>query len=91
MVKQDKDKDSKARPSDAKIQGEGDYEAARRYNEKTKEHAQSGDADQAAKDAEPASRGEQHDMEKAEEKGRERAKEEDPLLDHPDRISKEGK
>jgi hypothetical protein len=89
MVKKTQDKT--AQPKGTKVQGEGDYEAARRYNEKTQEHAQSGEADQAAKDAEPASRGEKRELEKAEQEGRDRAKEEDPLLEHPDRISKEGK
>jgi hypothetical protein len=89
MVK--KTRNDTVQPKGTKVQGEGDYDAARRYNEKTQEHAQSGEADQAAKDAEPASRGEQRELENAEQKGRDRAKEEDPLLEHPDRISKEGK
>ena len=54
----------------AKNQGEGDREAARHYDEKTREFVESGKVDEAARDAEP-------DPE-AEEKGRERAKEFDP-------------
>lgn len=54
----------------AKNQGEGDREAARHYDEKTREFVESGKVDEAARDAEPDS--------EAEEKGRERAKEFDP-------------
>lgn len=75
----------------SKIQGEGDYEAARRYNEKTREHAASGQSERQARDAEPADRAEQRDLENAEQRGRERAKDEDPLLDDPEKIDREGK
>lgn len=54
----------------AKNQGEGDREAARHYDEKTREYVESGKVDQAARDAEA-------DPE-AEEQGKERAKEFDP-------------
>lgn len=54
----------------AKNQGEGDREAARHYDEKTREFVDSGKVDEAARNAE--------DDPKAEEKGKERAKEFDP-------------
>ena len=63
-----------------KVQGEGDYEAARRYNESTREHARSGKVDEAAEAARPKTPGEAADLERAEEAGRSRAKEEDPNL-----------
>jgi hypothetical protein len=74
----------------SKVQGEGDYEAARRYDEKTREHVKSHDIEQEARDAEPANRGEERDMERAEEIGKQRAKEEDPLLEHPENIGGAG-
>ena len=74
----------------SKVQGEGDYDAARRYDEKTREHVESHDIEQEARDAEPASRGEERDMERAEEIGKQRAKEEDPLLEHPENMGGAG-
>ena len=83
----------KAKPKDGgggkpqgKVQGEGDYEAGRRYDEKAREFAQRGDVEQAARDAEPQSRGEERELEQAEEKGRQRAKEEDRLLNRPQDV-----
>ena len=83
---QDKDAQqrAKAQPetagSGSKIQGEGDYEAGRHYDEKTREYVKSHDVEQAARAAAPANAAEARTMEQAEEKGRERAKEEDRLL-----------
>ncbi len=73
------------------VQGEGDYKAARRYNEATKEFVEDNDVDEAARDAKPESVGEQRQMERAEEQGRHRAKDEDPLLDRPEDIQKDGR
>ena len=67
--------------SQSKIQGEGDYDAARRYNESTREHAHSGKVDEAAEAARPKTPAEAAELERAEEAGRARAKEEDPNLD----------
>lgn len=58
-----------ANDKDTKIQGEGDYEAARRYIEKTDRFAHSGQVDTAAATAKPSSRKEQRDLESAEEEG----------------------
>lgn len=74
----------------SKVQGEGDYEAARRYNESAREYVQQHDVAEAARDAEPQSADEQQQMERAERAGKERAKDEDPLLDHPESIDKQG-
>ena len=68
------------------VQGEGDYKAARRYNEATREFVKDEDVAGAARDAEPQSAGEQQQIERAERAGRERAKDEDPLLDRPEDI-----
>ena len=69
-----------------KVQGEGDYDAARRYEEKLRDHVQHHDVEKEARDAAPASEGEERDMEQAEEQGKRRAKEEDALLDRPEDV-----
>ncbi len=68
------------------VQGEGDYKAARRYNEATREFAKDEDVAEAARDAEPKDAQEEQQIEHAEQSGRERAKDEDPLLDRPEDI-----
>jgi hypothetical protein len=65
---------------DSKIQGEGDYEAARRYEEASKRYAESGKAPDAAKKASPGSPQEAEDMRRAEEEGKSHAKGEDPQV-----------
>ena len=74
--------------SENEVQGEGDYRAARRYNEATREFVEDEDVAEAARDAEPQSEREQQQLERAEQAGRQRAKDEDPLLDHPEDIVK---
>ena len=56
------------------IQGEGDYEAARRYRKEVKEFVDSADIDKAAHDAAPKSPDEQREMEEAERRGRSHSK-----------------
>jgi len=56
-------------------QGEGDREAARRYNEATREHARSADVEQEARDAAEQDPGE---AAQSEAEGRARARENDP-------------
>ncbi len=75
--------------SKGEVQGEGDYKAARRYNEATRDFVEDEDVAEAARDAEPQSEREQQQLERAEQAGRQRAKEEDPLLDHPEDIAKD--
>jgi hypothetical protein len=88
-MKQQK-QDPKQQPnSEDKIQGEGDYEAARRYDEKAREYVKTHNVEQAARDAEPRNEGEERDMERAEEQGKRRAKDEDPLLEHPDNVGQQ--
>lgn len=72
--------------SQGKVQGEGDYDAARRYDEKLRDHVKNHDVEREARDAEPRSEGEEREMEQAEEDGMRRAKEEDSLLEHPEGI-----
>jgi hypothetical protein len=61
----DKDKD---------LQGEGNYDAARRYDEKTRAFVRSGRVPDAAEQAKPHSDAEAGEMERAEEKGRSHAR-----------------
>jgi hypothetical protein len=74
--------------ADSPMQGEGNYDAARRYDEKLRDHVQNHDVEREARDAEPSSRGEERELERAEDAGRQRAKEEDRLLDRPDDIGR---
>jgi hypothetical protein len=63
-----------------KIQGEGDYEATRRYRKRTEEFLENNDVEQAAADAVPETGAEAKDLEAAEAAGKRRAKGEDPAL-----------
>jgi hypothetical protein len=65
---------------DSKVQGEGDYEAPRRYRKRTAEYLQNNDVEKAAVRAAPRSRGEAAEMAAAEAAGKKRAKGEDPAL-----------
>ena len=71
-------------PSDG-VQGEGDYEAARRYDRDQREFVQSGRVDQAARDARPQDQREAEEMARAEDEGRSHSKGEDPLLEDPEK------
>lgn len=63
-----------------KIQGEGDYEATRRYRKRTEEFLENNDVEQAAEDAKPDTREEAKEMEAAEAEAKRRSKGEDPAL-----------
>jgi hypothetical protein len=63
-----------------KIQGEGDYEATRRYRERTEAFLDNNDVEKAATEAAPETAGEAEDMEAAEAEGKRRAKGEDPAI-----------
>jgi len=66
--------------SKQKVQGEGDYEATRRYRKRTDEYLANNDVEKAAIRAAPTSTREAQDMKAAEEAGKRRAKGEDPAL-----------
>jgi len=66
-----------------KVEGEGSYTGTKDYNERTKKFIDSGKVGEAARDAEPKSREEEHAMQKAERIGKKRAKGEDPALKNP--------
>ncbi|TMH37503.1 MAG: hypothetical protein E6H66_02320 [Betaproteobacteria bacterium] len=61
-----------------KVQGEGDYESAKRFDDDEAAFVKSGRVDQAARDAVPKSQAEADEMKNAEEKGKSRSKGEDP-------------
>jgi hypothetical protein len=63
-----------------KVHGEGNYKASRDYNEATKKFVNSGKVDDAARKSAPKDAAEAEQMKQAEEKGKRRAKEEDPEL-----------
>ena len=63
------------------IQGEGDYESARKYDEATKRFVEQGKVGPAAERARTDDPAENAELERAEQSGRARAKEEDRLLD----------
>jgi hypothetical protein len=65
------------------VQGEGNYEAARRYDEAQKRFVDSGRVDEAAEQAAPKSEAEAEALRRAEEAGKAHAKEEDPDVERP--------
>lgn len=60
------------------VQGEGDYEAARRYDKSARDFAQSGQVKPAARRAKPRTPEEEAQLKRAEEIGKSRTKGEDP-------------
>lgn len=63
-----------------KVQGEGDYEAAQRFDKAQHDFARSGKVEKAARDAAPRDKDEAREMEQAEREGRKHGKGEDPNL-----------
>lgn len=55
-------------------QGEGNYEAGRRYDQATRRFVKTGKVDQAARDAAPRDAAEAEELRRAEEEGKSRAK-----------------
>jgi hypothetical protein len=64
----------------SEMQGEGNHEAARNFNEAERKFVESGRVADAAKNAKPRSTEESIELARAEETGRSRAKEEDPAV-----------
>ena len=65
---------SKKPQSESRVQGEGDYRSAEKYNQSAHEFAESGKVEQAARDAAPRNNVEKNEMSKAEAEGRAHAK-----------------
>ena len=66
--------------SQKNVYGEGNYAASKQYNDATRDFAQSGRVEKAAKDAAPVSENDARQMRAAEDEGKRRAKGEDPAL-----------
>jgi hypothetical protein len=64
----------------SKVQGEGDYEATRRYRKRTEQYLGTGAVEKDARRAAPRTRKEAESMAAAEAAGKKRAKGEDPAL-----------
>jgi hypothetical protein len=67
-------------PTKAKVQGEGDYEAGRRYDKASREFAHSGRVEPAARDAAPEDTREAAELERAEQQGKSHSKGEGALV-----------
>ncbi len=66
--------------SEQKNQGEGNRDAARRYDEAQQKFVESGKVEQAAERAKPTSDQEAREMKQAEDEGKSHAKGEDPTV-----------
>jgi hypothetical protein len=78
-------KSAAAAPEKARVQGEGDYEAARRYRHEVEEYLQTADIEGAARAAAPHDEQEAKEMAAAEAAGRARAKSRRPRPKQPSR------
>ena len=70
------------------LQGEGNYDATRRYDKATREFVQSGKVDAAAHAAEPGSPEQAESLKRAEEIGKSHSKGEDPAVRKASRSPK---
>ena len=68
------------RASDDHVEGEGSDSGTKDYNERTKRFIESGQVEEAARNAEPRSEEERQELREAERIGKSRAKGEDPGL-----------
>lgn len=64
----------KDNPEKSKVQGEGDYASAKKFDDAERAFVESGKVEQAAKDAAPRNAQEEAEMRKAEAEGRSHAK-----------------
>jgi hypothetical protein len=90
MSEHDNERSRESRPDGAPLQGEGDYQASRRYRERLGEFIEKADVDALAHDAAPASAQQARDLALAEERGRDRSKGDDAAdagLMYPRRTS----
>jgi hypothetical protein len=79
----EQNRDRSSQPQRDQVQGEGNYDAARQFDEAERKFVESGKVEAAARAAAPRSEAEQEEMLDAERKGRSRAKEEDPAIRRP--------
>jgi hypothetical protein len=69
-----KDKGATAPNAGPKVQGEGDYEAARRYRDELERFVRSADIERAAREARPRDEREAEDLAEAEAEGKSHAR-----------------
>lgn len=62
------------------LQGEGNYDAARRYDKAQRDFVESGQVDDAARKAAPENAEEEKALQRAEQEGKSHAKDEDPVV-----------
>lgn len=74
----------------SQVQGEGNYTAAKEYDDAQRKFVESGRVDQAARDAAPRTQQEADEMKAAEREGRSHAKDEDPQLRGPSGSGSKG-
>ena len=67
-------------PQNDQVQGEGDYDAGRRYDKAAREFAESGQVEPAAHDAAPHDAREAEELARAEAEGKSHSKGEGPLV-----------
>jgi hypothetical protein len=65
----------------SQVQGEGNYTAAREYNQATRNFVESGKVEDAAEAAAPDTEAQAEELREAEAEGRRHLKEEDPQVD----------
>jgi hypothetical protein len=70
------------------LQGEGNYDATKRYDKAASDFAKSGKVEQAARDAAPKTAEEAAEMARAEKAGRSHTKGEDPAVAAPPKTRK---
>lgn len=70
----ERDKSRTVERDKPKIQGEGDYESARRYRQDVEDYVKTADIERAARDAKPDSSEEARELEEAEAIGKSHAK-----------------
>ena len=70
-----------------RVQGEGDYDAARRYDKATTDFAKSGKVDEAARDAKPTSPAEADELRRAEKRRKVARQGRGPALYRPGKDS----
>jgi hypothetical protein len=80
MKKQPHTKAADAKPVDKDLQGEGNYDATRRYDNAAHEFAKSGQVESAARKARPGRPDEAAEMKRAERVGLSHSKGEDPTV-----------
>jgi hypothetical protein len=73
---------------DKDLQGEGNYDATRRYDKAQREFVEAGKVDEAARAAKPEDQAQADAMQRAEDVGKSHSKGEDPALKDPSLVPK---